>query len=129
MDILVFFVFLFGFLDKAQAVKRIFAIPRSTFALFAEFDAQPQVVGRVGVFQGFVEGDLAVLVQVVQRRVEGTHAHAFRLLHDFLDFGDRALLDQVGNPARIQQDFDGGTTLAVYGGDQALRYECLQVDR
>ncbi len=63
----------------------------------AQLNIKAQIVGRVGVFDGFLIGNMAVFIQVIQSLVEGLHADVGGFLHDFFDAVDIAAVNQVGN--------------------------------
>ena len=53
--------------------------------LAVQLDLQAHFVHRIGVAQRILVADLAALVEIEQRLVEGLHAQFARLLHDLLD--------------------------------------------
>src|ERR1700683_3776459 len=75
----------FDFFRDAEVA---FGLDRLVLALALQFHAQPQLVLRIRVAQRILVRNMALLVQVEQRLVEGLHAHAIRARHDFLYLGD-----------------------------------------
>src|SRR6266496_2470172 len=70
---------------------------------------EPQHVGRrVRVRHGFFLRDLALDEQLEQRLLEGLRARRHAPLERVLDLVDLALLDQLGDVARIEQHLDRG---------------------
>src|SRR6202021_95724 len=79
-------------------------LDRLVLALALQLHAQPQLILRIRITQRIFVRNMALLVQVEQRLVEGLHAHAGRARHDFLDLGDFAAEDQVLDQGRIEHD-------------------------
>src|SRR5690554_3372293 len=57
-----------GYLDPVQALRQ-----GARVAALGQLDPQPHLVGRVGVAQRVLVGDLAGLVELEQALVEGLH--------------------------------------------------------
>src|SRR3546814_7870142 len=64
-----------GHLDPVQPLRQ-----GACVAALGELDAQAHLVGRVGVAQRVLVGDLAGLVELEQALVEGLHAQVGRFL-------------------------------------------------
>ena len=83
--------------DVAIYVERGAADIGVAGALAVEFDAQPQIVDRIGVAQRVFVADLLGVEQVEQRLIEGLHAQFAGTSHDVLDLGELALEDLIGD--------------------------------
>src|SRR6185295_11504949 len=65
-------------------------------------DEPQHVARRVGVGERLVLGDLALHEQLEERLLEGLRAGREALLQRLLDLADLALLDQLGDVARVE---------------------------
>ncbi len=92
-------------------------------------DQPVQVARRVGVGERLVEGDDVLVVEPVQRLLEGLRALGERLLHRLLDRVELAALDQLGDVAGVHEDLDRRDALAVGLAHQALGDHAAQRHR
>ncbi|RMO57057.1 hypothetical protein ALQ39_05749, partial [Pseudomonas amygdali pv. eriobotryae] len=96
-------------------------------AFTVQFEAQTNVVLRVGILQRFLLADRPLDGQIEQRRVEGLHTEAAGFLHDALEFGQFIALNQVANGRRAHHHLHRCATFAVRGSNQPLGHERLEV--
>ena len=91
---------------------------------------EPREVGRrVGGGHRLVVADLAVEIEAAQRLLERLRSGVERLLHRFLDLRDLAVLDELGDQRRVEQDLDGRLLAAVAVADEPLADDGAQADR
>src|SRR5271165_304606 len=110
----------FFFLDNLQRLSALFGLFH--LALAFQFDAQTQLILRVGVAQRILVRNQSRLVEFEQRLIEGLHTHAIRTRHHVLDLGDVALEDQIRDQRRLQHDLHRGDAPgARFARNQALR--------
>src|SRR5690606_35374668 len=80
--------------------------------LQAYFDFQ--VVAGVGIAEGFILTDFALVVEVHDGLIEGFHALLFTLLHDVANTADFAFVDQILDIGTGEHDFYRSAALAVF---------------
>lgn len=112
--------------EVADAVEDVVGL----VAFFVELDAQAQVVGGVGLADGFVVVDGAGDIEVEEVLVEGLHAVALAARHEVFDAQQVAFEYQILHGGGVDHQIDdGGAAFAAFFDDETLADDADEVHR
>lgn len=110
--------------EVADAVEDVVGL----VAFFVELDAQAQVVGGVGLADGFVVVDGAGDIEVEEVLVEGLHAVALAARHEVFDAQQVAFEYQILHGGGVDHQIDdGGAAFAAFFDDETLADDADEV--